>query len=236
MIKQPVKVSAIAMTFALTFAMAFAVAVPASAASTLAEWTFESSVPASAGPHAAEVGIGTATGFHASASTVYSNPAGNGSTESFSSNNWSVGDYYQFQLSTLGFQDIVVSFDHTSSNTGPRDFQLQASTDGTTFGSLGNYSVLANASPNPVWSSSSARNDLYTFVFSGNEQIANQANVLLRLVAASTVSANGGSVATGGTSRVDNFAVMATPVPEPETYAMLLAGLAVVAFGARRRH
>ncbi len=228
MIKQLVSLTAVAMTFA--------VATPASAAVTIAGWTFESSVPTSAGPHAAEVGIGTATGFHASSSTVYSNPAGNGSTESFSSNNWSVGDYYQFQVSTLGFQDIMVSFDHTSSNTGPRDFSVQASTDGSTFGNLGNYAVLANASPNPVWSSSMPRSDIYSFTFSGNTQIANQANVLFRLVAASTVSANGGIVASAGTSRVDNFAVMATPVPEPETYAMILAGLAVVAFGARRRH
>jgi hypothetical protein len=100
----------------------------------------------------------------------------------------------------------------------------------------GAYTVRANASPNPVWAASTPRNDIYSFVFGGNDQIANQANVLLRLVAASTVSANGGILANGGTSRVDNFAVMATPVPEPETYAMILAGLAVVAFGARRRH
>ena len=32
-----------------------------------------------------------------------------------------------------------------------------------------------------------------------------------------------------------NSAAVATPVPEPETYAMLLAGLGIVGFVARRR-
>jgi MYXO-CTERM domain-containing protein len=42
-------------------------------------------------------------------------------------------------------------------------------------------------------------------------------------------------VGTGGTDRVDNFTVNLTPVPEADTAAMLLAGLASLAFMARRR-
>jgi hypothetical protein len=34
---------------------------------------------------------------------------------------------------------------------------------------------------------------------------------------------------------VDNLVLAAAPVPEPETYAMLLAGLALIARAARRR-
>jgi hypothetical protein len=34
---------------------------------------------------------------------------------------------------------------------------------------------------------------------------------------------------------IDNFMVSATPVPEPEAYAMLLAGLAIVGFVGRGR-
>ena len=60
---------------------------------------------------------------------VWSNPAGNGSAKSLSSNNWATGDYYQFTLtisdsefSGLGLS--VYRFDQTGSNTGPKDFQL----------------------------------------------------------------------------------------------------------------
>jgi hypothetical protein len=37
----------------------------------------------------------------------------------------------------------------------------------------------------------------------------------------------------GGTAALDNFSV--TPVPEPETYAMFMAGLGLIGFIARRR-
>ena len=125
-------------------------------AGTIADWTFET-LPASpavitAGPYAAEVGAGTATGSHAAVST-YSTPAGNGSVHSYSSNQWQIGDYYQFQVSTVGQSQIGLVFDQTSSATGPRDFKVQYSTNGTTFTDSGfSYSVLANAAPNPLWS------------------------------------------------------------------------------------
>src|SRR5438552_17437540 len=68
----------------------------------IADWTFESSLPAGS-PGAgvwitnisAEIGSGTASGWHAGAST-YTSPAGNGSAHSFSSSLWAVGDLYQF--------------------------------------------------------------------------------------------------------------------------------------------
>src|ERR1700744_5961826 len=86
-------------------------------AATLATWNFETSQPLTAGPLAAEIGTGSALGHHASAAAVYSTPAGNGSSHSFSSNNWSVGDYYQFSVSTLGDTDVSFSWDQTSSST-----------------------------------------------------------------------------------------------------------------------
>src|SRR5690349_21798851 len=72
----------------------------------IADWTFETSVPTTAGPYVAEGGVNAATSFasglHAGAS-VYSNPAGAGSAESFSSTAWAIGDYYQFTSSTIGY-------------------------------------------------------------------------------------------------------------------------------------
>ena len=172
----------------------------------LAQWTFETSVPTSAGPHSPEIGSGQATGNHASGSTTYNNPVGNGSTESFSSNYWASGDYYQFKTSSYGYQNITIDFDQTGSNTGPRDFKIQYSTDGSTFTDLsgGSYQLTADS-----WSSSgdpktaSSR----TFDLSSVTALNNQANIYIRLTVSSSTAIDGGSIATTGTGRVDNVTI-----------------------------
>lgn len=224
-------------TMAAVCAVLIGTSATAARAATLAAWTFETSVPATAGPHAAEVGSGSATGFH-SAATVYSNPVGNGSVESFSSTAWSVGDYYQFQISTTGFEDIQIGWDQASSNTGPRDFAVQFSTDGTNFTNFGSdYAVLANASPNPVWNSTTS-SALYSFTrdLSSIGAIEDAAAVYFRLRNTTTVSANLGTVAATGTDRVDNFTVTGTAVV-PEPSGIVLAGLGILGavFALRRR-
>src|SRR5262245_19793198 len=85
----------------------------------LPRWTFETSIPVTAGPIAAEVGTGNASGLHAGAA-VYSSPSGNGSLHSYSANVWAVGDYWQFQSSSTGNSGLNLSWDQTSSATGPR--------------------------------------------------------------------------------------------------------------------
>lgn len=202
-------------------------AVTAQAQTTVAQWTFETSAPATSGPFAAEVGTGQASGFHAGAATVYSSPAGNGSARSFSSNTWAVGDYYQFAVSTLGLPNISVSWDQTGSNTGPRDFALSYSTNGTTFTNVGNYGLTAVA-----WSSATAAvGSSFSYAVAG---ASNAANVLFRLTDISAVSINGGTVAAGGTGRVDNFTVTSA-VPEPGTWLMMLAGVGLMAARIGRR-
>lgn len=213
---------------------AIAATANAGSAVDLALWTFEASVPVTAGPHLAEGGVFAATsnalGFH-SGSSVYSNPVGNGSVESFSSTNWLVGDYYQFSTSTLGYESIVLSFDQTSSNTGPRDFVVQWSTDGVNFTNGLQYQVLANAAPNAVWTSGGAR--LPEFTTTTAIPVDNAAQLVVRLTNNSTVSANGGTVASGGTNRVDNVLVSGVLIPTPG--AMGLLALAGVAAARRRR-
>jgi hypothetical protein len=202
-------------------------------ASILAQWTFETSLPdatdsATIGSIAAETGTGTASGLHASASTDYSNPAGNGSAESFSSNTWAIGDYYQFQTSSTGFEDIMLSWSQASSNTGPRDFELQYNFDGgSTFSSAAPYMVLANASPNPTWSTSTAHSEFnLNFDLSAISGLDNQPLITFRLVDVSIVSANGSTVATGGTNRVGNFIISGTTISTdgavPEASAILV--------------
>ena len=150
------------------------------------------------------------TALHASASTVWSNPAGNGSIKSISSNNWSEGDYYQFSFSTIGYGLLSITWDQTGSATGPRDFKVQYSTNGSTFtdatGKNGTDTLT-----NDSWSSSGPPKSVSTRTLdlSGVADVNNQSTVYIRLVDNSTVAVNGTTVATTGTGRVDNFIVNA---------------------------
>lgn len=194
-------------------------------AAALATWTFETSVPTTAGPHAAEIGSGTALGVHASGGTAYSNPAGNGSVESFSSNDWLVGDYYQFNstAATGSAGTVKIILDQVSSNTGPKDFDIQLSVNGGAYSTIGSYVVLPNAAPNPVWNATTG-SPIYTTTSAGTAVAAGTYS--FRLVNSTTTSANGGTVASGGTSRVDNVTIDFVAVPEPATLGLLVTGLA----------
>jgi hypothetical protein len=177
----------------------------------IAQWTFESTVPTTAGPYSPEVGSGSASGFHTGAA-VYSSPAGNGSAHSYSSTLWAVGDYWQFKVSTLGFENISISWNQAGSSTGPRDFILQFSNDGTSFTQVGNaYQI-----PLSDWSTTTFHNgfafnpDLSGFA----SLIMNQSDVYFRLVDNSTTAINPGSVSSGGTDRIDNFTVTGAQIPD----------------------
>lgn len=178
-------------------------------ADTLAEWTFESpSTPpdqnnsATTGPHLSSGGLvgGTLTGAHASANTDWSTPAGNGSVDSFSSNEWAIGDYYQFQVNTSTFSSIMVTWDQTRSSTGPSSFDLQYSTDGSTFTTVQSYTV--NQIP---WSTTPPPDLASRFGPIALPPAAdNQATLYVRLTA---TAPPGGS---GGTNRIDNVTIEGT--------------------------
>ena len=198
-------------------------------ADTLAQWTFENSfLAANYSPGAntsttnffaeggLQAGTAAATGHHSAGATVYSSPSGNGSLKSLSGNTWTTGDYWQVQLSTVGQHGITLAYDQTGSATGPRDFNLSYSLDGTSFTTVGStYSVLLSS-----WSPSSV-NSAFTLNYdlSGITALDNAATVFFRVTDVDTTSINGGTVATGGTDRIDNFTVLS--VPEPSTVAMV---------------
>jgi MYXO-CTERM domain-containing protein len=208
----------------------------AASADLIAGWSIPNSIPAATTGSsytygAANQGVQTAgsslSGFHALAATTWSSPAGNGSLYSLSSNNWSVGDYYQIAVSTVGFTDISLSWDQTRSGTGPSVFSVAVSTDGTNFTTiLASYTVIANVASGTIlaWSTGGTPQSAFTTTISAIAQASDAATVYFRFVNQSTV-------ATGGTNRVDNILVNGTAIPTPGALALLgLAGLV-----ARRR-
>jgi len=183
---------------------------------------------------AADLGEATAgtslSGFHAVAATTWSSPAGNGSTYSLSSNNWTTGDYYQVSLSTTGYADaITISFDQTRSSTGPATFAVLMSVDGgANFSTLlASYSVVQAGlagSGTTTWNSVTNQGG-FTMAVSGITAAAEQALVIFRIQSTVTTAA-------AGTNRVDNINVYSGAVPTPGAIALLgVAGLV----GRRRR-
>ncbi len=225
-------------------------------AQTIVQWNFETAgdtnglvlAPGagnSPGNVAADIDVpggSLATGKHATTST-YSTPAGDvdlslstpatsPSLHAFSANGWSVGDYWQFTTSTLGFTGVNVAWDQSGSATGPQFFSLQYSNSltGGAFVTLeGPMSIGTAAS---TWNTTTA-GGLSTNA-PGGGVLDNSSVITFRLVDTATTAINGTTVASGGTDRVDNFTVFAV-VPEPSTVALVAAGLIGMVTVRRRR-
>ena len=128
-----------------------------------------------------------------------------------------------FNVSTLVFSNIVVSFATQGTSTGFNNNQFQYSLDGITFVDFG-----------PPYTPATAFGSVpLVFTLSGIAGLNDNVNAAFRIVF------NGASSATG-TNRIDNFVVEGTPsgVPEPTTAILLLTGLSGLyrARKVRRRH
>ncbi len=217
-------------------------------ADTIADWTFQTSastnniIGTGKTPSAtqsgilADIGTGSASASHAASTTVWSIPSGNGSSNSWSSTAWAVGDYFQFSLATSGFTNITLSYDQTGSSTGPGKFALAYSLNGSSFTVFGVTNTLTVSSWNP-----STVNSSFTFSYdlSSVTSLSDDASsVYFRVIDETTTSINGGTTASGGTDRIDNFLVSGTSliaVPEPTTLALAaLGGVFLVALRRRR--
>jgi hypothetical protein len=165
-----------------------------------------------------------ASGSHGSAATEYTNPVGNGSLESFSSNNWAAGDYYQFTTSTIGYHTITFGWDQTRSGTGPGSFKVEANFGSGFVDILSQYTVGALS-----WSSGSHTPGSVFAPVSLGTAAAEKALITVRLT--SLVQ-----VASGGTSRVDNIMISGTAVPEPGAvlFGVLICGVIGVGFVGRK--
>jgi hypothetical protein len=230
--------------------LAFLAALSAKA-DVIADWTFQSGLSTNniigaglttSGTQSgvlADIGTGTASASHATLTTAWSIPSGNGSSNAWSANNWTIGDYFQFSVSTLGFQSISLSYDQVGSSTGPKTFSLQYSTDGSVFTAFGGtYSVTNAPSWNPNTASGAAV-ESFAYDLSAITGLDNVSSVYFRIVDESVTTGgaiNFGNVGVNGTDRVDNFIVSGVVVPEPSTMALALMGGMGCLFALRRKH
>jgi hypothetical protein len=155
--------------------------------------------------------------YHALSNSSFSGIPGFGSTHSMSADNWSIGDFFEFQTSTFGYTNIAISFDQFRSSSGPLDWNFEYSTNGSLFTTALTYS----ATNLTAWTVG-AHQSIYTFSvdLSSLSALANDTNVYFRIVADSVP---GG---TAGTSGVNNFLVSGNPIPVPEPSSAALVGLA----------
>lgn len=217
---------------------------------TLAYWDFNSSVAdatPSTGTTTPATGTGIASLVGAVTSTFASGDANGGSSDIATGDDsgWNITAFagqgtgnksrgVQFAVSTVGFKDIVIGYDLRHSNTSSRYEQVQYSLDGVNFIDID----LFDGNAGDTWFNIDNR-----FIFlSGIAGVDNNANFTFRVVAAFDpngsgylASNSGSNYGTSGTWRFDTVIVAASPAPEPETYALFLAGLGLVGFMARRR-
>jgi len=169
----------------------------------------------------------------ASSATVFSSPAGNGSAHSLSSQNWAPGDYYEFVVPTTLINGILLTFDQTSSATGPGVFNLLYSTDGTNFNTFTTYTIPFSGTSTAF---STPSNTLLSFSFdlSTITGLNLDPNAIFEVQDASTAPFNPATNPfSSGSDRIDNVIVSGTPVPEPASLT-LLSVVAAAALYRRR--
>ncbi|MBR5947381.1 MAG: CehA/McbA family metallohydrolase, partial [Clostridia bacterium] len=177
----------------------------------IVKWDFESETNTASEANAANIGAAVT---RESSDIVFSYTGGDNSNEALSSTYWNEASanapkYYTASVDATGYEGLSVSAAFRASNTGPKNIALQYSLDGAEFTEVTGGLVVLNGTAWGRLSSVSLPAD------------ADGASTLvLRFAVTDTVSANGGTIASSGTLRIDDLTVSGTaseddPQPQP---------------------
>ncbi|MFO0782794.1 MAG: hypothetical protein U0636_03830 [Phycisphaerales bacterium] len=229
------------------FAALTAVALSASAsAAVVTQWNFNGSTanltPSTGAGSVQSVGSVTFADGNGASNGGSSDPVGNvptnrglQTTTYAAQGTNSGGAGVQFNVSTVGYDSIVITWDQRHSNTSSRWVQLQYSLDGVNFTAAGLAGDgLFQGTSGDTWFNGRSVD------LSSIAGAANNANFAFRIVAVFAPNTNAyapststSSYATSGTWRFDMVTLSGNVVPAPGALALLAAGGLVM--GRRRR-
>jgi len=214
----------------------------------ITQWTFNNGDGSTGtGTTATAIGLGTASLVGGATATFASGNSGTGSSdpEVADDSGWNLSTWAaqgtdsgtrgaRFDVSTAGFQNIIVTWDNRHSNTSSRYVRFEYTLDGSTFSSAGlaNSGVFEGNLGDTWFNNRSV--DLSSIA-----GVANNANFGFRVVSifapgssAYATSNPASSYGTTGTLRFDMVTINGI-IPSPASAALM--GLGLLAIGRRRR-
>src|SRR5262252_1125248 len=186
----------------VVFALFLVIGVSKCFGEVIAQWNFNSLPPdgmTSTGTNRPSVGNGTASLIGGTTATWATGSTNDPATSSDDSG-WNTASYpaqatgnktagVQFDVSTLGYTNIVVRWDHRVSSTASRYYRFQYSGDGTTFGDNGPAIAAAIAS-----ASSASYYEGQTNTLADTPEANDNFNFSFRIVSEFESTATGGGV------------------------------------------
>ncbi|BBI35649.1 hypothetical protein KCTCHS21_50480 [Cohnella abietis] len=125
-------------------------------------------------------------------------------------------EYWYIKTSSAGFKDLIFNFSARSSGTGPRDFNTEWSTNGTDWTVFG--TPVGTTPPTYIVKIESTSGEQFGMVLPAGA--ANQDTLYIRVIQKSEVSQANGTVASTGTSSINNIQLYGTKDPAFTTPAV----------------
>ncbi len=133
------------------------------------------------------------------------------------------GKYYQFSLNSKKLGNITLNYSMKGSNTGPKNFKVLYSTDGTNF-------VAANDTIYSITAASTFQKFSVTLPSGAN----NAENLYIRLEVANSISINNGTIQSGGSNYLQEVSITGSPIESPDIVSIpsITPNSGMVALGA----